>query len=139
MTSDWALLQIDEAISGAALLATADEPPADQLRMAGYPRSATTAATNGKAVTGELDDTPTQLRMLEVSPPCRILGSLGRDPRSDCVLRKGASGGAVFSLDPRARYLGVISQGDQQSQSIFVPVARFRNRITPYLRAQVQR
>ncbi len=137
MYSDWALLELEDAMPGAVTLATGSS--GDELRMAGYPRDAaghTASGIGGKAA--ELRDEPGTIRKLQVSAPCRITGNLGRDATTDCVLSKGASGGAVFSIDAVPRYLGVISQGDQQTQSIFVPVERFLQRITPYLQARAR-
>lgn len=126
MYSDWALLRVDKALSEFLPLPEpkAVDPPAaaprpvpagrPSLLMAGFPRGA-----------GRPGAAPLIRR-------CAIVGHDGPDWRSDCVLRKGASGGAVVSGEGAPSYLGVISRGDGESQSIFVPVARFLERIRPY-------
>lgn len=129
MHSDWALLRVDRPLreflplpeSPAAGLHRAALQPVDPsaaerpaLLMAGFPRGA------GRPGAGPL------VRR------CTILGRDGADLRGDCILHKGTSGGAVLSGEREPVYLGVISRGDGESQSIFVPVARFLERIRPY-------
>lgn len=129
MHSDWALLRVDRPLSEFLPLPESPavglhraalppvDPSADQrpaLLMAGFPRRA------GRPGAGPL------VRR------CTILGRDGADLRGDCILHKGASGGAVLSGEREPAYLGVISRGDGESQSIFVPVARFLERIRPY-------
>ena len=128
MHSDWALLRVDRPLSEflplpespAVGLHRAAVQPVDPsaterpaLLMAGFPRG-------GGPGAGPL------VRR------CTILGRDGADLRGDCILHKGASGGAVLSGEREPAYLGVISRGDGESQSIFVPVARFLERIRPY-------
>lgn len=128
MDSDWVLLQLHTPMEGPALLIGQDIPaPINGLLMAGYPKDPDTLPWEP----GE-----SAPRSLETSESCRVTGRLKQDPRSDCVLRKGASGGAVFSEELNFSYLGVISQGDQISQSIFVPLKRFRAQIRSYLNQQ---
>ena len=129
MHSDWALLRVDKALSEFLPLPEpkavdppgaeprpGDSSPAERssLLMAGFPRGA---------------ERPGAAPLIR---RCAIVGRDGPDCRSDCVLRKGASGGAVVSGEGAPSYLGVISRGDGESQSIFVPVARFLERIRPY-------
>ena len=84
--------------------------------MAGFPRPA-----DGDAV-------------LVLRAGCRVTGRDGKDLRSDCVLSKGASGGAVIdAMDRGGRYRGVISRGDARSVSIFVPLERFYRELVPHL------
>lgn len=116
MYSDWALLRLDAPLPSPAVLMSSDREHADTLRMAGYPRSATP-----------------QAGLIPTVSDCQVTGSDGADTRSDCVLQKGASGGAVFSGDKERRYLGVISRGDGESLSIYVPLSRFRANISAYL------
>jgi hypothetical protein len=120
MHADWVLLRMREELPGPVSLTpapsqgigTASDLP---LLMAGYPRDALRAGST-----------------LETASNCRIIEMDKADARSDCVLQKGASGGAVFSKEDH-RYLGVISRGDGASESIFVPLERFHRRITAYL------
>jgi hypothetical protein len=61
---------------------------------------------------------------------CQVTGASGRDILTDCRAHKGASGGAVFIRDARGLALtGVISRGDGEGRSIYVPVARFAERL----------
>ena len=124
MYSDWALLRADRELSEflplpepnttEASSADANTAAHPALLMAGFPRAPKHPGAD-----------PTVRR-------CALIGRDGPDLRSNCILRKGASGGAVASGDKTPSYLGVISRGDGESQSIFVPVARFLDRIRPY-------
>ncbi|MDP5070543.1 MAG: serine protease [Congregibacter sp.] len=117
MHSDWALLRLNSPLPSPAFLGTENHQGAKNLLMAGYPRS--------------LSSSP---RVLAIATDCQIIGDDGPDRRSDCVLQKGASGGAVFSVaHPGPQYLGVISRGDGESQSIYVPLRRFRDAIRAFL------
>jgi hypothetical protein len=126
MHSDWVLLRLMDTLPGPASLgrepiARSGTVPAMPLQdmpllMAGYPRE-----SHGPGST------------LETAGNCRIIGMDNADARSNCIIQKGASGGAVFSGAEDHRYLGVISRGDGESESIFVPLERFHRSITPYL------
>ncbi|EED32694.1 Trypsin domain protein [gamma proteobacterium NOR5-3] len=116
MYSDWALLRLDAPLPAPAILPPEQSEITEALLMAGYPRSASSRA-----------------RLRPTVSHCQITGVDGADTRSDCVLQKGASGGAVFSADNNLQYVGVISRGDGESQSIYVPLARFRAKISAYL------
>ncbi|MEO1078052.1 MAG: serine protease [Pseudomonadota bacterium] len=112
MHSDWALLRLPQALPGPlAVEAVADQQQSLKPILAGFPHDA--------GLTTESD--------------CRITGHDGKDLRTDCVLRQGASGGAVIDRGTAPRYLGVISRGDGETQSIYVPVERFLARILPYM------
>ena len=67
---------------------------------------------------------------------CRITRQDSRESESDCQAYKGASGGAVIQLsaEGQARVTGVISRGDSESLSIYVPVAGFRGPLNRYLK-----
>ncbi|EAQ99397.1 trypsin-like serine peptidase [Congregibacter litoralis] len=116
MYSDWALLRLNAPLPYPAVIAVEGKVATDALVMAGYPRRSSGAT-----------------KVLETVRDCRITGRDDRDITSDCVLQKGASGGAVFLGGPETRYLGVISRGDGESQSIYVPLARFRAKISAHL------
>lgn len=112
MHSDWALLRLPRALPGP--LAMQALPGRDQSLkpvLAGFPHDAGLTTKND----------------------CRITGRDGHDLRTDCVLQRGASGGAVIDQGTAPRYLGVISRGDGKTQSIYVPVERFLARIRPYI------
>lgn len=66
---------------------------------------------------------------------CRITQQELRESESDCQAYKGASGGAVVQLSTQgeARVSGVISRGDSESVSIYVPVAGFRGPLNRFL------
>ncbi|WP_439106341.1 trypsin-like serine peptidase [Congregibacter sp.] len=118
MHSDWALLRLDAPLPSPVVLADHKDQAAEALLMAGFPRR-----------------TSSQTKILETASNCSVTGSDGRDTRSNCVLQKGASGGAVFSRGTESQYLGVISRGDGESQSIYVPLSRFRANINAYLKS----
>jgi len=115
MFSDWVLLRLESALPHPVAISLDGNTAQQRLVMAGYPR----------VEQGEK-------RPLQRAVDCRITGRDHNDQRSDCVLNKGASGGAVFSASDLS-LLGVISRGDGVSQSIFVPVSRFQSRIRAYL------
>jgi hypothetical protein len=76
---------------------------------------------------------------LSYDPECHITfqTSSGKGPsESNCKALKGASGGAVVQLSSNGYPLlaGVISQGDGEELSIFVPVKNFRSAIQASLR-----
>lgn len=112
MHSDWALLRLSAPLPSPAILNDYSDGDIESLMMAGYPRQ-----DSNKPKT------------LETASDCQVTGIDGADVRSNCVLKKGASGGGVFADQRGHRYLGVISRGDGESQSIFVPLARFREKI----------
>jgi hypothetical protein len=118
MDRDWALLELPSPLPNALLLSTEETDATSTLGMVGFPHTNTTA-------------TPTLL------PACTVTGAIGRDLRTDCVIQRGASGGAVLHRvqagSARLRYVGVISRGDGVSQSIFVPAASFLRDIRAYL------
>ena len=60
-------------------------------------------------------------------------GTAGKDLQGSCALNVGASGGGVFLRGEGRVYLGVISRGDGESRSIFVPLGRFERELRPYL------
>ncbi len=114
MDSDWALLRLDKPQADFQPLRAASNSPPNTLIMAGFP-----------------NDMPREETAALVRH-CELIGRDGRDLRSNCVLKKGASGGAVIAPDGAGTFIGVISRGDSESQSIFVPVERFIDRIQPY-------
>lgn len=119
MAADWALLRLQRPLPLERFVAarvSARAPRAgDAFTMAGFP-----AATR----------TPGSRRRLRYHAGCRSTGHAGADLLTNCLARKGASGGAVFSGD---RLVGVVSRGDGAGRSIFVPTARFRGRLRSLL------
>lgn len=124
MQNDWALLKLDKPLpnpmfindTGMRMRMQSDTP---NLVMAGFPK-----------------DQPQALSPVLVSG-CTNTGFAGDDLRSSCVITRGASGGAVFAKSDTPNgdliLVGVISRGDSESISIYVPVARFRSRLASYL------
>lgn len=114
MDRDWALLKIQEQAPHPIVLAQDEVDEDAAVTLAGFPRSKEDSA-------------------LSVLRDCAITGKDGQDLRTDCVLQRGASGGAVLSNQPSMDFVGVISRGDGVSQSIFVPISRFLKDIRRYL------
>ncbi len=125
MHADWALLKLyrpvpADRVNGLVPRALSDEDPA-LITMAGYSRD------QGLGAGGEV---------LTYHPRCRVT-QLGTEAgESDCSAYKGASGGAVVQVSSsgQADYSGVISRGDSESISIFVPIGRFKPSLTRALR-----
>jgi hypothetical protein len=94
--------------------------PGRPITMAGYSRD------DGKGEGGE---------QLTYHAGCRITSETRDGTDSDCRAYKGASGGAVVQLssEGQALYSGVISRGDSERLSIYVPVAHFRSALHQYL------
>lgn len=114
MHADWALLRLPRALPAPMPVLPRGGTVSGTLRMAGFPRHTASGA-------------------LKLASGCRVTGEDGPDLRTDCILQKGASGGATLTDDATPAFIGVISRGDGVTQSIFVPVARFYSRIRSYL------
>ena len=120
MHADWALLKLLQPVSSSDIQALTPHPGrADgnvPVTMAGY---------SGDAGLGEGGS------VLTYHPACRIMQQNPGESESDCSAYKGASGGAVVQEtgDGEARYSGVVSRGDSQALSIYVPVAGFRSHL----------
>jgi hypothetical protein len=125
MHSDWAILRLQQAVSAERVLALEAHParadPERSITMAGYSRD------EGLGEKGE---------RLTYDPACRIVHQGRRDSDSDCLAYRGASGGAVVQLSDEGQplFAGVISRGDSESLSIFVPVEGFRATLLRFLR-----
>jgi len=125
MDADWAILRLYEPVSAEdvpALSVGADA--ADRARpviMAGYSRD------DGLGDGG---------RRLTYDPACRITAQAATRSDTDCRAHKGASGGAVIQVSPEGepQLTGVISAGDGESTSIFVPVTHFQAALRQHLR-----
>ena len=125
MHADWALLRLREAIPTGELpgLTVKQEPPdpARPVTMAGYSRD------DGLGQRGSV---------LTFDPACNIISQRRTLGATNCMAHKGASGGAVIQLagDGRPFLFGVISEGNGQGLSTFVPVASFSQTLTQHLR-----
>ncbi len=117
MHADWAILKMHQAISTNSVAAVMPHSgranPAKEVSMAGYSRDA--GLGNG----GE---------HLTYDEGCKITLQANNSSDTDCIAHKGASGGAVIQLSEQgaAHYIGVISRGDGDGVSIFVPTEYFR-------------
>lgn len=148
MRDDWALLRLERPLPGAALLQSQPINMGAPLSMAGFSR------------TVERDTTP-----LSLDGNCQVTVLSGRDVGTNCHARRGASGGAVFMQVAQASrgleapapgsgqrehvanetaaiasgselsYVGVISRGDSQERSYFVPLDEILPAIAAYLGA----
>lgn len=124
MEADWAILRLHRPVTtgqAPSLVPAALADPALDLVMAGFSRDPGT----GRGGT-----------LLSYDPACRITGRSGDYTDSDCRAHKGASGGAVIQVSQggEPRLAGVISQGDGEGLSRFLPVAAFRSALRRQLR-----
>ena len=115
MYADWALLRLARPMPDAVPLVAGSAEPGTPLVLAGY--------------SNRESETPPPL---ELDRGCVVTAAEGRDFASDCHARRGASGGAVFS-SAGARYLGIVSRGDGERHSIFVPLTRLVAALRPFL------
>ena len=124
MHADWAILRLRRTISSKQIIALNVHPhiadPDQPITMAGYSRD------SGIGRSGQ---------SLTFDPACAIYQQHRSLGDTNCVAHKGASGGAVVQLSSNGEPLicGVISQGNGEGRSTFVPVSRFRNAINLYL------
>ena len=123
MHADWAILRLDRpmptemaiAISGPVEIAAGDK-----LVMAGY---------SGDPEMGDGG------RHLTYHADCRLTAASGSIVQTNCLAFKGASGGAVFrsSTTGAVELVGVVSEGDGETTSTYVPLARLRTPLNRFL------
>lgn len=124
MYADWAVLKLRRAIDTNTVPALAPHPgradAALNVTMAGY------SGDDGLGEDGAV---------LTYHADCQITRQQGRESESNCSAYKGASGGAVIqvSREGNAQFGGVISRGDSENVSIYVPVADFRGSLIRFL------
>lgn len=124
MHSDWAILRLQRPVPPGYASAMAIHPgradPGRPIVMAGYSRDAGLGQGGTR---------------LTYDPDCAIVRQGRRESDSDCAAYKGASGGAVVQLSPGGEPLlaGVVSRGDGEDVSTYVPVAGFRSAIERHL------
>lgn len=124
MHADWALLKLYQPIAANEVQGLPPHPQradaSQPISMAGYSRD------DGLGAGGA---------SLTYHSKCRITRQQARESESDCQAYKGASGGAVIQVSAggEAQVSGVISRGDSESVSIFVPVADFRGPLNRFL------
>lgn len=125
MAADWAILRLQTGIPRPQVAALQPHPtnadPGRPVTMAGYSRD--TGIGDGG-------------RVLSFHPDCAITGSGPGLGETDCTAFKGASGGAVIQLSRQGEPLvcGVISQGNGNGRSTYVPLETFRKSLARYLR-----
>ena len=114
--ADWAILRLERAIPTSEVrgLRLGRSTLSEQavLQMAGYSGDPGLGRNGGQ---------------LTYDPDCRVTTTTYRFVSTDCLAYKGASGGAVVSMDNSGEALlqGIISQGDSDRLSIYVPTSRF--------------
>lgn len=113
--ADWAILKLQRPVTRGEVPALEVGAVAQQetLLMAGYSRD------TGLGAGG---------RQLTYDPQCRVTNREPGYTDSDCKAYKGASGGAVIQLagDGSPLLAGVISQGDGERLSRYIPIGMFR-------------
>ncbi|MEH6518371.1 MAG: trypsin-like serine protease [Halioglobus sp.] len=130
MNADWAILELVErtphpdqpfGLVLAGSEAGSDAVHSKTLSMAGYSRDPGLGAS-GAALTYHAN--------------CESITQGKYSTSSNCQAYKGASGGAVvtYSQSGAALFTGVISEGDSEGTSTFVPVSNFRSVLNRYIR-----
>ena len=124
MYADWALLKLYEPVSKGDIPALEIHP-----QRADMQRTVTMAGYSGDAGLGA------EGAVLTYHPSCNIMRQALAQSESDCSAYKGASGGAVIqvSAEGYAQLSGVISQGDSENISIYIPVSGFRSPLSQHL------
>jgi hypothetical protein len=124
MHADWALLKLYQAVNASDVEGLPLHPD-----RADAGRPITMAGYSGDGGLGEDGAT------LTYHGECRITLQGPRASESDCQAYKGASGGAVIQISAggQAQLSGVISRGDSENVSIYVPVAGFRGSLNRFL------
>ena len=109
MYADWAVLRLKRAVDVAEVPALVPHPHHPGL------------GRHGEALTFHAG--------------CRITRQQRGESESDCSAYKGASGGAVVQVSAtgEAYFSGVISRGDGERVSLFVPVSGFRGPLNRFL------
>ena len=126
MSADWAILAPLTSTFGGAWIPLSPDPVQRGARViaAGF------APTNDSNKTEEYAETPAS-RTLMYDPDCLVIAATGRPAQSDCVAKKGASGGAILgrTASGSVRVIGVISAGDGASVSYFHPTEGLVTRV----------
>lgn len=123
--ADWAILRLHEPVASDRVLPLLIHPSRasneSTISMAGY------SSDPGLGQGGNL---------LTYDPLCKVTAQVRSSSNSNCRAFRGASGGAVVQLSSEGEpwLSGVISQGDGEALSIFIPVEKFRTAINHHLR-----
>lgn len=124
MYADWAVLRLSRPVDTGLIPAMELNPAqGDRQRpvtMAGF------SGDNGLGMDGAV---------MTYHNDCRITRQHREGSETDCSAYKGASGGAVIQLSQQgvAQLTGVISRGNSEGISIYVPVTRFRRPLDKHL------
>jgi hypothetical protein len=124
MHADWAILRLHNALQDGQVAALVVHPqaadPRQPVTMAGFSKD-DGIGDGGLALTFD--------------PGCAITAQDRNVGDTNCTAFKGASGGAVVQLSDAGepRMCGVISQGNGEGRSTFVPVSSFRSSLNLYL------
>lgn len=125
MHADWAILKLYEAVRESEVAALTLHPQrasaARPVTMAGYSRDSGLGARGTR---------------LSYDDACHVTSQGREASESDCIAHKGASGGAVIQLSTSGtpQLAGVISRGDSENLSIYIPIEEFRSSIRRHLR-----
>ena len=121
MQEDWALLTPDSPLSIDSWIPIATTP-----HHIGQPLIAAGFAPR----TDQSGDDAVE-RYLLADTACSVIDASTLPPASDCVAKKGASGGAMIALTDSgsARLQGVISAGDGEAVSYFYPASSLIRRL----------
>jgi len=124
ITADWAILRLTKPValstSSALLVDTGNTDYGETLVMAGY------SGDSGLGRSGEA---------LTYHENCRQVDRRRQSTHTDCQAYKGASGGPVvrYSESGVSYLAGVISQGNGEGTSTYIPISRFRGMLNSYL------
>ena len=124
MHADWAILRLHKPVAAERVLPLLIHPDRASIEtlisMAGY------SSDPGLGQGGEL---------LTYDPSCEVTLHTRNSSNTNCRAFRGASGGAVVQLTSAGepRLSGVISQGNGEELSTFVPVTGFRSAIHQHL------
>ena len=126
MSADWAILAPLTGTALGAWIPLSPDPAQRNTRViaAGF------APTSDAGRTEEAAEAP-PARGLMYDPDCLVIDANSRPARSDCVAKKGASGGAILrrTASGSVQVVGVISAGDGASVSYFHPTDGLVTRI----------
>jgi len=125
MHADWAILRLRQTVSALEVAALPIHP-----QVADANRPVTMAGYSGDSGLGS------DGQQLTFDPACSISHQRRDMGDTNCTAHKGASGGAVIQMSAagEAYFCGVISQGNGDGRSTFVPVSTFREALNLHLR-----
>lgn len=125
MAADWALLKAEQPIEDAHWI-----PLAKKRLRSGARVSAVGFAPQSVAPRQEHDNY-SSTRQLLIHDECEVINADKHPVISNCVARRGASGGAILSRTDSGsvRLSGVISAGDSESVVLYHPTAPLFERV----------